>query len=118
MNVDGLVAKISNVLDPLVKLGTTYALLDFPNHSNVGDSAIWLGELDYLKKRGCRVRYSCDLISYNAEFLRSYCPSQGIMVHGGGNFGDLYYPHQQLRESVLRIFTEQSVVQLPQTIHF
>jgi len=26
-----------------------YALLNFPNHANVGDSAIWLGELAHLK---------------------------------------------------------------------
>ena len=28
------------------------ALVDFPDHSNVGDSAIWLGEMAYLRKSG------------------------------------------------------------------
>ncbi len=118
MSLDGLVAKIGIVLDPLVKPGSAYALLDFPNHSNVGDSAIWLGELDYFRNRGCRIRYSCDKFNYDPEFLNYYSCGQGLYVHGGGNFGDLWPSHQELRESVLRRFEEQPVVQLPQTIHF
>lgn len=118
MDVDDLVAKISGVLDPLLKPDSSYALLDFPNHSNVGDSAIWLGELDYFRSMGCRIRYSCDKFNYDPEILSSYCCGQALFVHGGGNFGDIWYPHQKLRESVLRRFKEQPVVQLPQSIHY
>ncbi|RZM06107.1 MAG: exopolysaccharide biosynthesis protein, partial [Sphingomonas sp.] len=30
--------------------GSRYALVDFPDHANVGDSAIWLGELAMLRQ--------------------------------------------------------------------
>lgn len=118
MSQFSLVYKIKSVLDPLVTSGLNYALLDFPNHSNVGDSAIWLGELDYLSNIGCRPKYSCDKFNYNPDIINSYFCDQGLLLHGGGNFGDLWYRHQVMREDVLNKFKEKPVVQLPQSIFF
>lgn len=109
---------INTVLGSLIPLGATVALIDFPNHSNVGDSAIWLGELDYLSNIGCRPKYSCDKFNYNPDIIKSYSCDQGLLLHGGGNFGDLWYRHQELREDVLNKFREKPVVQLPQSIFF
>ena len=36
-----------NAVGPHVQSGQPYALLDFPNHSNIGDSAIYAGELAF-----------------------------------------------------------------------
>ena len=47
----GYPALVHDVLDPLIPRGSQVALFDFPNHSNVGDSAIWLGEQAYLSTR-------------------------------------------------------------------
>jgi exopolysaccharide biosynthesis predicted pyruvyltransferase EpsI len=41
-----------------------------------------------------------------------------ILLHGGGNLGDLWPYHQALRERVMRDFPGRRIVQLPQTAHF
>ncbi len=111
--------EIRNVLDALIPSGSDCALIDFPNHSNVGDSAIWLGEVAYLKQRKCRIRYSCDAYNYNPQALCSAVAAGAtLLMHGGGNFGDLYPLHQKLRERVVRDFPGNRIILLPQSIHF
>lgn len=106
-------------LDPLLAGVGRCALLDFPNHGNVGDSAIWLGERAYLRGRGIDVVYTCDLDTYTPSRLRAALgPDDPILLHGGGNFGDLYPRHQRLREQVAADFPRHRIIQLPQTIRF
>lgn len=109
----------SAVLDPLIPQGGDVALLDFPNHSNVGDSMIWLGEGEYLRRRRARAIYICDCDSYRPKDLeRVIRPDTTILLHGGGNFGSLWPRHHAFRLRILRDFPEHSIVQLPQSIHF
>ena len=110
--------RIQQTLDPLIPPGSSCALIDFPHHGNVGDSAIWLGEMAYLKSRKCQVRYTCDASNYNAEAMRSAIGDGIILITGGGNFGDLYTVHQNLRERVIREFPDNRIIQFPQSIHF
>lgn len=95
-----------------------YALVDFPHHENVGDSAIWLGEMDYFLGRGSRPRYVCSMNSISWQDLDKEADRGPIFLHGGGNFGDLWPSFQRFREDVLRRYIGHPVVQLPQTIHF
>jgi exopolysaccharide biosynthesis predicted pyruvyltransferase EpsI len=93
------------------------ALLDYPNHVNIGDAAIWAGELAVLHSLGVRVSYACDQRSYVPGHLRAALgPRTVILLHGGGNFGDLYPRHQRLRERVLADFSDRRTVQLPQSV--
>ena len=97
-------------------LGSRYALLDFPDHANVGDSAIWLGELVML--RGITGRdpdYVCTWHDFDEQALRDACPDGIVFLHGGGNLGDIWPHHQQLRETVLEQLRDRIVVQLPST---
>jgi len=95
------------------------ALLDFPDHANVGDSMIWLGELKLLAALGIRVKYTCTSYNYEPRLLeRAIGPDGAILIHGGGNFGTLYLRHQQLRERALADFRGQRTIQLPQSINF
>ena len=41
-----------------------------------------------------------------------------ILLHGGGNFGDLWPIYQRFREHVIAAFPDHRIVQLPQTVHF
>jgi pyruvyl transferase EpsO len=41
-----------------------------------------------------------------------------ILIHGGGNFGDLWPSHQRFREEVIAAFPTHKIIQLPQTIYF
>ncbi|MBW9094147.1 polysaccharide pyruvyl transferase family protein [Microbacterium jejuense] len=106
------------VLRRVIGDATAVAIVDAPNQRNVGDALIWLGELDYLRSLGLKIEYVADLWSYDARALRKAMPKGVILLHGGGNFGDLWIGHQILREIVATDFPDYKIVQLPQSIHF
>lgn len=116
--LDPLRTEIRRVLDPLIPAGSSCTIVDFPHHANVGDSAIWLGEIAYLKSRNCKVAYTCDAGNYNAAAMRAAIGQNIILITGGGNFGDLYPIHQSLRERVIREFPDNRIIQFPQSICF
>jgi len=105
------------VLDRLLEPGMRYALVDYPDYGNVGDSAIWLGQRAYLRLRGLREVYACAWNDYRPDLLHRARPDV-VLVQGGGNFGDLWQRHQRLREQVLATCRDLPVVQLPQTVWF
>ncbi|TVV76354.1 exopolysaccharide biosynthesis protein [Sphingomonas solaris] len=99
--------------------GTPYALVDFPDHANVGDSAIWLGELAML--RGVTGRDPCYVSTwhdFDPDAFRRACPDGVLFLHGGGNLGDIWPHHQHFREHLLETVRDRPLVQLPQSIHF
>jgi exopolysaccharide biosynthesis predicted pyruvyltransferase EpsI len=110
--------KIETSLEPLIPRGKPVALLDFPWHMNSGDSAIWLGELRFLRRNRNRVVYLCDPWSYSPREAEKRMGDAMIVIHGGGNFGDLYLENQALRERVAADFPDRRIVQLPQTVWF
>jgi pyruvyl transferase EpsO len=57
--------RIETALRPLIPAGHPVALIGFPSHANVGDSAIWLGETTYLRRHRNRIVYVCDPWSYS-----------------------------------------------------
>lgn len=111
---------IHQTLGPLIPAGAPLALFDFPNHANVGDSAIWLGEQDYLKRRQPRssIIWAADISLSNAIPLPALPVDCVILIHGGGNFGDIWPHHHQHRERVLARYPGHRIIQLPQSIHF
>jgi exopolysaccharide biosynthesis predicted pyruvyltransferase EpsI len=44
-------------------------------------------------------------------------PDDPILLHGGGNFGDVWPGFQRFREQVIRESPNRRIIQLPQTIH-
>ena len=123
-NADGdLIAslreRIEAVWRPLVARSSRVALLDFPDHANVGDSAIWLGELACLRSLGVGPPvFTCDRRTYSRRLLAAHIGDGTILLHGGGNFGDLYAYYQLFRERVITDFPNNPIVILAQTIHF
>jgi pyruvyl transferase EpsO len=118
-----LVAELGRIaaetLRPLIRADAPCALIDFPTHTNLGDSAIWLGQLALLRRLGiARPSYACDYGSYSRARLAACIGDGTILISGGGNFGDLYPHHQKLRERVIADFPYNPIVQLPQSIHF
>lgn len=111
-------AALRSVLDPLFKNVNVCALVDFPNHVNVGDNLIWLGEKIYLKSSGIRPVYTCDLYTYDKGLLAAKIGKNPILIHGGGNFGDVWPKHENFRRKILSDFPDNPVIQMPQTIHF
>jgi exopolysaccharide biosynthesis predicted pyruvyltransferase EpsI len=111
--------KIDLTLRPLLSGIRSTALVGFPSYSNVGDSAIWLGQLAYLRSlEEVTLTYSCDAHSYSRGELAKRLGDGTILLSGGGNLGDLWEAPQALRERVIRDFPHTRIVQLPQSVHF
>jgi len=89
-----------------------YILIGLPNHGNVGDSLIWQATLDILS-------HKCLHEFHYSDYKK---PSIGddvvIVIHGGGDFGDVWRQEQQLRHRVLEDFPNHKIVQLPQSVYF
>lgn len=94
-------------------------LIDYPHHPNVGDSLIFLGELEALSSLRVRVRHVSAAFDYDPAVIRGFLsPSATLLIHGGGNFGTLWPEHQKVRLRALADFPDHRIVQLPQSIHY
>lgn len=112
------IEKIDAILKYLIPKYAPLALFDFPNHPNVGDSAIWLGEIQYFKDPHFGKIIAVDdhrAIDWKLPVLPK---KTVVLIHGGGNLGDLYPYHQKIREQVIGHYRDHRVIQLPQSIHF
>ena len=118
---DAAIARLRSRLDaaltPLLD-GADIALVDYPDHSNVGDSAIWLGETAFFRDRGLQPAYASTIGSHDHDALAAALPEGTIFLHGGGNFGTLWPSHQDFRLDLLARFPGRPIVQLPQSIFF
>jgi len=103
----------------LLEARSPVALLDFPNHGNVGDSAIWLGQRRLLRELDLPVAYASSAAAFDTTALERRVGTSGtILLLGGGNFGDLWPRHQRFREMITDRYPAARIVQLPQSLFF
>lgn len=112
-----LSSRIETCLEQALRGTRTVAYVNYPNHGNAGDPALWLGGLRVFQRLGIRVSYHCAPDTYDPHQLARTDPD-AIVINGGGNLGDRYPRQQQGREAVLRDFATLRTVQLPQSIAF
>ena len=117
----GLLARLGDQIDvtlhEALRGARRVALVNFPNHGNAGDPALWLGAHRSLRRLGVTVTYQCEPRTYEPGALAA-TRSDAILINGGGNLGDLWAGQQAARERVLADFPDVPTVQLPQSIHF
>lgn len=98
---------------------TAYLLMT-PTHDNIGDSAIAVAEVAFLKKCGYKKVVDipiCDCWDYY-HCIAKLLPSKAVItLHGGGNMGDLYLD-EPLRRMLLSEFKKHSTIIFPQTIFY
>ncbi|WP_374389128.1 polysaccharide pyruvyl transferase family protein [Brevundimonas sp.] len=112
---DQLLRQLGRELAP----GQRYALVDHPDHDNIGDSAIWAGAVRLLRTLSGRPpSYASGLHNHDAADLKRAVPEGPIFITGGGSFGDLYPEFHAFKLSILRDFPGRRIVQLPQSLHF
>lgn len=94
-----------------------YVYLDFPTHQNVGDWLIAMGAWRLLND----LPYSCikraSIVGFNYEW-QSIPQNAVILLHGGGNFGDLYPGATWFRNEVVKHCPNNKIIFLPQTITY
>ncbi len=110
--------RIVSVLSNLLSSGAPCALVGYPDHWNVGDTAIWVAARQLLHSLQVKVDYTCDAWSYTPHALEAAVPNGPILLSGGGNFGDVYQDETSLRNRVLSDFSHRRIIQLPQSIWF
>ena len=115
---DRLRATLDSAIGDVLAGQAEAALVTFPNHSNLGDTAVWEGQRSVLARLAVRVAYVCDYRTYGRDELQRALPEGPILLSGGGNFGDVYPDEQGLRERILDDFPDRPVVQLPQSVWF
>jgi exopolysaccharide biosynthesis predicted pyruvyltransferase EpsI len=110
-------ARFTECLDRI--LGERFALLDWPNHRNVGDHMIWLGEKIALRRYlGGDIVLEGSASDRVLAAVRELPTDVALVLHGGGNFGDLYPRHQHFREEIIRRFPDRVIVMMPQSLCF
>lgn len=98
--------------------GRPVVLLDIPTHMNVGDSLIWEGERQYLSRVGADLEFECAYERITADRLGEISRDAVVLLHGGGNFGDLWPAFHETRLRVVRQLSHHTVIQMPQSIFF
>ncbi|CAN7292626.1 polysaccharide pyruvyl transferase family protein [Phenylobacterium sp. LjRoot225] len=115
-----LSAKIEAILNPLLAGRNEHiCIIDPPGHPNVGDCAILLGELDFFAQHhsGSRLSYF-DVDTYTADADKYIDQASILVIHGGGNFGDIWPHHHRMRSMALERFRHKPIIQMPQSISF
>jgi len=109
----------STLMDLIPKDTKKFVIIDVPDHPNVGDNAIFLGELEFLESNFPNAVINIvDYRSYSSGQYDLLENADCLLFHGGGNFGDLWMRHQQIRLDIMRQFPNKLLIQFPQSIHF
>lgn len=100
--------------------GRKAVYLDYPVHENVGDHLIYWGAMEALKVNGNTILQQYSL--HNADFVEINRLVEKhdavVLLHGGGNFGDLYPKHQKFRLEVIKQLPYAEIIVLPQSVFF
>lgn len=123
-----------DVISEVLPIGSQIVYVDYPLHFNVGDMLINIGAEAFFARMRYSVlgRYSIfdacqinwgdpSLNSLKSAFIDNLTKlpkNVAIVLHGGGNFGDIYPEFQRLRELVVEHFLDRRIVFLPQSLHF
>ena len=111
-------AALTNDMARTVPPQARVGYVDYPMHINVGDLLIFLGTMDFFAANHNLVDTSFCLFDACPNNFARLEECQVIVCHGGGNFGDIYPRHQQLRHRILEAFPHKPVVVMPQSFHF
>jgi len=91
--------------------------VDYPLHTNVGDLLINAGAEYFFAEHRLHIWRRYNYYDFPRQ-IRGIRKSDVILLHGGGNFGDLWFHFQSLRERILAQYPDNRVIFLPQTVHF
>lgn len=112
-NLDFLKSLHNQISDDLKNKKIGY--IDIPCHYNTGDLLIYLGTEQFFQDYEINVTYRALQNNINYKKLLE---CDVILVHGGGNFGDIYLDHQIARENLLLKLKNKDVIFLPQSIYY
>lgn len=93
-----------------------------PQHVNLGDQAIAYAENVFIKENFRKDNYVeifADETSAAVNILsKGISPDDVILIHGGGNLGDLYPTEEKNRRLIIKSFPNNKVISMPQSLFF
>lgn len=103
-------------------------LVGTPRHGNIGDQAIVFAEYFVLKNLfpdhqiiDVPYPYLMDELSeifYGLGFQKYVQPDDLMVMHGGGNLGNLWINEEIFRRSIIEKFHGNKIIIFPQSVHF
>lgn len=95
-------------------------LLDTSIHNNIGDACIALAEILFLEKMPKKlVEIDQEECGVYLQDIKKYIKKEDIVViHGGGNLGNVWLHHELTRRKIIQMFPENLIVSMPQTFYF
>ena len=103
----------------------TIFLVGTPVHPNIGDSAIAMAELFFLRRI---LPPDVQIIEVMEDVFRNHrhlldqrirlTGDRPILWHGGGNMGDLWLEQEQMRRDALESYSGRRIISFPQTIYY
>ncbi len=115
MLIQGLRQKIFNDFKFLEN--SNCILLKYPGHLNGGDGFIWLGESRLFSDLHMNIILQLPDTRID-KLLTDALDFDTVLIHGGGNFGDIWPGFNEFHIKVLQLYKDKRVVQLPETIQF
>ncbi len=97
------------------EITSEYVYIDVPLYLNIGDWLIALGAWELLKDIPfrCVGRWRWEDVE-----KQKISPKTIILFNGGGNFGDLYRGATEGRNEIIKLFPNNKIIILPQTITY
>lgn len=132
--MDALKLALDQLLDVIPK-DRPIVYLDYPLHNNVGDLLIHAGADAFFDDHQhevlgrynvhdfCRRPVKTDpaiVFKPSIRDLDQHVAKRDpvLVLHGGGNLGDIYPEFQQFREMIVERYSSSRIVILPQSVHF
>lgn len=92
-----------------------------PTHVNIGDSAITLAEIKFIRSNGFKNVIEITLQEYisNRKCIRYMMPRNAVVfLLGGGFMGDLWPAEERWRQKMIEDFSHHHIVVFPQTFYY
>lgn len=111
------VKQLSSLIDErlLPLIDHDYVLYGLPYYSNIGDTLIWEGELEFLKNVPFKCKGVCGWNEYPASEVAK---DNIILIQGGGYFGDVWRTAWQNVLDGIRQYQNNKIIMLPFSIYY
>lgn len=108
--------KLNELLEWLVP-NEEVIFVDMPVYLNIGDLIIHQGTEDFFNENNINVIMRTSDKNFDIDYIVKNHSNTTVICQGGGNFGDTYTTHQNVRDKLIK-FHQGKVIILPQSINF
>lgn len=104
-------------------LGRKVYVIGTPNHENLGDSAIAIAQLRFLRDHGWAEERIKEIpyeeYCRDREQINRWIPSGSVLAHlGGGHMGNQWMEEEQLHRDQVSLFPGNPSIIFPQTVYY